>query len=187
MRTFAALLILSLVLAAAACSNEETVAEPAAVREELPEQGDLLSGAEYAARGDSRLQEGDYSAAIRDFAAALAFDEGNADVLRKRAAAYVHISLFHPEDDRPQLCRPGPGLPVRHRRLRQAGEAAAFRRRRPLPARDGAEQRRQIPERARGIRGSNQARSHQRRDLPEARLRVHEPERGQVVRGTTAP
>ena len=108
MRPVAALLVLLPVLALAACSNEETVAEPAAVREELPEQGDLLSAAEYAARGDSRLEEGDYSAAIRDFAAALAFDDGNLDALRKRAAAYVHISLFNPEDDRPQLCRPGP-------------------------------------------------------------------------------
>ena len=108
MRTVAAFLFLVPALALVACSNEETPAEPATVREEIPEQGDLLSAAEYVARGDSRLAEGDYSAAIRDFAAALAFDDGNADALRKRAAAYVHISLFHPEDDRPQLCRPGP-------------------------------------------------------------------------------
>ena len=108
MRTAAALLLLVTALAAAACSNEETVAEPDVVRQQLPAQGELLSAAEYIARGEGRAGSGDHSAAIRDFATALALDKDNIDALRKRAASYVHISLFHPEDDRPQLCRPGP-------------------------------------------------------------------------------
>ena len=108
MRTAAALLFLLLALAAAACSNEEAVAEPADVRQELPAQGELLSAAEYVARADGRAGSGDLSAAIRDYTAALVLDKDNLDALKKRAGAYVHISLFHPEDDRPQLCRPGP-------------------------------------------------------------------------------
>ena len=106
MRFVATLLVLLSALVAAACSNDEAVVEPATVREELPEQGELLSVGEYVVRGDSRVEDGNYSAAIRDYATALALDKGNVDALRKRAAAYVHISLFHPEDDRPQLCRP---------------------------------------------------------------------------------
>ena len=187
MRTPAALLLLLTALALAACSNEEAVVEPDAVREELPAQGELLSAAEYVARGDGRLESGDYSAAIRDFAAALAFDKDDPDALQKRAAAYVHISLFHPEDDRPQLCRPGPACQYAiddYDRLVKLlpSDADAHYRRGVALSNAG-----RFPECPRCVRQCNRARPLQRRGVPEARLRLHAPERRQDVRRLQRP
>ena len=146
MRTAAALLFLLPALAAAACSNEEAVCRARRSPRGASRDGRAVvrGGVRSSGRWARRVRRlfGGHTGLYRRARIGQG-QPGRSQEARRGLRAHQPV----PSGGRPAAAMPSrPSLPIRHRRLRQVGEAAAIRLRCSLSPGSGSHQRRQVPE-----------------------------------------